>query len=49
MEEMVEVISSVGFPIGMCLLLWYNQTTSTAKLTEAVDALKSMVETLINK
>ena len=56
MENIVSIISSVGFPIAMCLILfWYmqkeseNHKTETNSLKEAIQDLKLAITTLINK
>ena len=56
MENIVSIISSVGFPIAMCLILfWYmqkeseNHKTETNSLKEAIQELKLAITTLINK
>ena len=56
MENITQVISSVGFPIAMCLLMfWYmqketeNHRAETDGLKEAINELKLAITTLINK
>ena len=56
MEDIVTVISTVGFPIAMCLILfWYMQKESenhkmeTSSLKEAINKLELAITTLINK
>ena len=56
MENIVSVISSVGFPIAMCLLLfWYmqketeNHKEETKSLTEAINKLEIAITSLNNK
>lgn len=56
MENITQFISSVGFPIAMCLLMfWYMQKESenhraeTDGLKEAINELKLAITTLINK
>lgn len=56
MENIVSVISSVGFPIAMCLLLfWYMQKESenhkaeTGSLKDAISKLEVAITTLVNK
>ena len=56
MENIVSIISSVGFPIAMCLILfWYmqkeseNHKTETNSLKEAINKLELAITTLINK
>lgn len=56
MENITQFISSVGFPIAMCLLMfWYMQKESenhraeTDGLKEAINELKIAITTLINK
>ncbi len=56
MENIMSIISSVGFPIAMCLILfWYmqkeseNHKTETNSLKEAINKLELAITTLINK
>ena len=56
MENVVSIISSVGFPIAMCLIIfWYmqkeseNHKTETNSLKDAITELKVAITTLINK
>lgn len=55
MNEIITAISTVGFPIVMCLLMFYmnekqdvRHTEETAKITEAVNELKLVVNQLIS-
>ena len=56
MENVVSIISSVGFPIAMCLILfWYMQKESenhkneTNSLKDAIQDLKLAITTLVHK
>ena len=56
MEEITKMISTVGFPIAMCLLLfWYmqketeNHKSETDSLKDAINELKVAITTLVNK
>ena len=56
MDNIVNTISSVGFPIAMALLLfWYmtkqdeNHKTETASLREAINKLEVAITALISK
>lgn len=56
MENITSIISSVGFPIAMCLLLfWYMQKESenhkaeTSSLKDAINKLELAITTLVNK
>ena len=56
MDNIVNIISSVGFPIAMALLLfWYmtkqaeDHTTETNSLKEAISKLELAITSLINK
>ena len=56
MDNIVNVITTVGFPIAMCLLLfWYmqkeseNHKTETNSLKEAINKLELAITTLVNK
>ena len=55
-NSIVSVISSVGFPIAMCLLMfWYmqketeNHREETNGLKDAINELKLAITTLIEK
>lgn len=37
MSEIVQIISSVGFPIVMVLLMWYHTTHTTEDLKTSLD------------
>lgn len=43
MEEIVKVISSVGFPIAMCLLLFWNMKTEQETHKSEVIELKEVI------
>lgn len=43
MNEISSFISSLGFPIVVCLIMIKNNFTTTEKLTEAVNSLKSVI------
>lgn len=43
MNEISSLISSLGFPIVVCLIMIKNNFTTTEKLTEAVNSLKSVI------
>ncbi len=56
MDNIVNIISSVGFPIAMALLLfWYmtkqaeDHKTETNSLKEAISKLELAITSLINK
>lgn len=56
MDNIVNIISSVGFPIAMALLLfWYmtkqdeNHKAETASLREAINKLEVAITALISK
>ena len=56
MEEIINAVSTVGFPIAMSLLLfWYLQKESenhkeeTASLKDAINKLEIAITTLVNK
>mgnify|MGYP003289852812 CR=1 FL=1 len=40
MQDIVNIISSVGFPIVFCLLLWKYISDSTRQLTEVITDFK---------
>lgn len=37
MQEIITAISTVGFPIAMCLLQFYQNNTIISKVTEAIN------------
>lgn len=41
MKEVLELIAQYGFPMVMCLLMYYNNTQTVQKLTDAVNGLKN--------
>lgn len=41
--ELVSMISSVGFPIVMCLLLWYQMRQSEELHKEEINSLKDVI------
>lgn len=41
--ELVSMISSVGFPIVMCLLLWYQMRQSEDLHREEINSLKDVI------
>lgn len=56
MDEIVQIVSSVGFPIAMCLLLfWYMKSQleshkeETNSLKEAINELKLAITTLVSR
>lgn len=56
MDDIITAISTVGFPIAMCLLLfWYmkqetdNHKEETNSLKDAINELKLAINTLISK
>lgn len=49
MGELGNLISSIGFPIVVCLIMIYNNMTTTEKLTEAVNSLKNVIYQLSAK
>ena len=56
MEEITSIVSSVGFPIAMTILLFIymqreseNHKVETASLKEAINKLEIAITTLINK
>lgn len=56
MEDITTIVSTVGFPIAMCILLfWYmqkeseNHKTETNSLKDAINELRIAITTLVNK
>lgn len=49
MGEIANLISSIGFPIVVCLIMIYSNMTTTEKLTEAVNSLKNVIYQLSAK
>lgn len=45
-ETIMTMISSVGFPIVMCLLLWYQIQQSDARHREEIDSLREALADL---
>lgn len=44
MDDIIKLISTVGFPIVMCLLQWWDKRTTLDNNTRAIDN----IETAIN-
>lgn len=44
MEQIMSYISTVGFPIVMCLLFYYQMTKSDEHMGEMLTQIKVMVE-----
>lgn len=44
MEQVFELIAQYGFPMVMCLLMYYTNTTTVQKLTEAINELKEALK-----
>lgn len=44
MEQIMSYISTVGFPIVMCLLFYYQMTKSDENMNEMLTQIKLMVE-----
>lgn len=44
MEQLMSYISTVGFPIVMCLLFYYQMTKSDEHMNEMLTQIKVMVE-----
>ena len=44
MEQIMSYISTVGFPIVMCLLFYYKMTKSDEHMNEMLTQIKVMVE-----
>lgn len=44
MEQIMSYISTVGFPIVMCLLFYYQMTKSDEQMNEMLTQIKVMVE-----
>lgn len=42
--EVTQIISNVGFPIGMCLLVFYYMAKQDTKHTEEMEHLRSTLE-----
>lgn len=44
MNDLVSFISTIGFPIAMCLLLWYDKVTSIKENAKALNELSKAIE-----
>lgn len=49
MGDIGNLISSIGFPIVVCLIMIYNNMATTEKLTDAVNSLKNVIYQLSAK
>lgn len=46
--DVIQIIANLGFPITACIALYIMNTKTINKLTEAVEELKKLVESLHN-
>lgn len=46
--DVTQIIANLGFPIVACIALYMMNTKTINKLTEAVEELKKLVESLHN-
>jgi len=46
--DIIQIIANLGFPIAACIALYIMNTQTINKLTEAVEELKKLVESLHN-
>lgn len=44
MKDLMQFISTVGFPIVMCLLMWYDKRTTLAQNAKAIEELKEVID-----
>lgn len=49
MENIVELISNVGFPIACCVYMMTHNTKIVKENTETINSLKAVIEKLIDK
>lgn len=49
MEQVVSIISSVGFPISACIYLVFTTNKQLENLTKAVNEMSTAVNILTNK
>lgn len=52
MQEFVQIVSTVGFPIAMCLLMWWDKKTTVDGNTTAINEIKlalTHVEAALNQ
>lgn len=45
-NAVMQIISTVGFPIAMCVIMYWRETKTLAMLAEKVDKLTIAVEAL---
>lgn len=43
-DEITNLISNVGFPIGAFVMMWYSHNKTLKKLTLAINQLKEIVK-----
>lgn len=51
MNEIVQLIAQFGFPIAMCLLMFFNNNRTIEKLTEILNAMNTrlaLIEQTLN-
>lgn len=46
--DVTQIIANLGFPIAACIALYIMNTKTINKLTDAIEALKKLVERLHN-
>lgn len=44
MDTIYQLISNLGFPIVMCLLMWYDKRTTLAQNAKAIEELKEVID-----
>ena len=49
MQEIITAVTTVGFPIVMCLLIFYSNEKTLKELKETISALNTTMEKLLTK
>lgn len=47
--EIIEVVSTVGFPIAMCLLVFYSNEKTIKNLQDTIAKLNTTMEKILTK
>ena len=47
MQELIEIMSTVGFPIAVSVYLLYERDRRTKQMTEALTDLRIVIETMV--
>lgn len=49
MDNIINLISTVGFPIVCCIFMWKSYTTTLKELTKVIDRLDTKLDSVLQK